>query len=234
MNEPSLTLSEAFGPTVQGEGPFTGQQAIFIRLGGCNLTCTWCDTPYTWDGKRYDLRKELTRVPVNSLLNNLPTAPIAVISGGEPLMQQDKDGWQPLLAGLHRQGRQVHIETNGTIAPNPVTARWSDMIAVSPKMPSAQTANKINPAAIERFKVLAQRGAAYFKFVAKDNTDLAAIDAFVEQHQLTLPSVWVMPEGATRDTHLASLTQLADPIVERGYNLCTRLHTITWNEERAR
>lgn len=234
MTEPSLVLSEAFGPTVQGEGPFTGQQCVFIRLGGCNLTCTWCDTPYTWDGKRYDLRKELTRVPIADLCANLPTAPIAVISGGEPLMQQDKDGWQPLLATLHGQGRQVHIETNGTIAPNPATVRWVDHYAVSPKMPSAQTANKINPTAIARFKELAKRGTAYFKFVAADLNDLHAIDAFVAHHQLDLPTVWVMPEGATRDTHLTSLSHLADPIVARGYNLATRLHTITWNEERAR
>ena len=47
----SLTVSEIFGPTFQGEGPFTGRAAVFLRLGRCNLDCKWCDTPYTWDWK---------------------------------------------------------------------------------------------------------------------------------------------------------------------------------------
>jgi 7-carboxy-7-deazaguanine synthase len=62
--KPPLVVSEVFGPTIQGEGPHAGQRAAFVRLGGCNLTCTWCDTAYTWDARRYDLRAELHRVPI--------------------------------------------------------------------------------------------------------------------------------------------------------------------------
>jgi hypothetical protein len=56
----TLPVSEVFGPTFQGEGALRGAGASFIRLGGCNLTCRDCDTPYTWDAARYDLRAELT------------------------------------------------------------------------------------------------------------------------------------------------------------------------------
>ena len=55
-----LPVSEVFGPTIQGEGPHAGRRVYFVRLGGCNLSCSWCDSAYTWDGETYDLREELT------------------------------------------------------------------------------------------------------------------------------------------------------------------------------
>ena len=57
-----LVVAEIFGPTWQGEGPSAGQVAAFVRLGLCNLTCAWCDTAYTWDRSRFDLRAELRRM----------------------------------------------------------------------------------------------------------------------------------------------------------------------------
>ena len=62
-----LLISEIFGPTIQGEGKSIGQTASFIRLGGCNLHCVWCDTPYTWDAARYDLREELTKIDIREI-----------------------------------------------------------------------------------------------------------------------------------------------------------------------
>ena len=50
----TLPVAEVFAPTFQGEGPYLGRSADFIRLGGCNLTCYGCDTPYTWDASRYE------------------------------------------------------------------------------------------------------------------------------------------------------------------------------------
>ena len=67
----SLVVSEIFGPTIQGEGQYAGQLVAFIRLGGCNLACSWCDTPYTWDASRFDLRNEMTRTPVNEILERV-------------------------------------------------------------------------------------------------------------------------------------------------------------------
>ena len=60
-----LVVSEVFGPTFQGEGPSSGQRAMFVRLGRCNLDCAFCDTAYTWDWTRYDPDAELRRRSVD-------------------------------------------------------------------------------------------------------------------------------------------------------------------------
>jgi 7-carboxy-7-deazaguanine synthase len=93
-----LTVSEVFGPTFQGEGPSTGQIAMFVRLGRCNLDCRWCDTAFTWDWSRFDPAVELHRRTVAELLVELDriNAPLLVVTGGEPLLQQQ--GLEPLLA----------------------------------------------------------------------------------------------------------------------------------------
>ena len=57
-----LNVNEIFGPTIQGEGPHTGRLVGFLRLAGCNLACSWCDTPYSWDWTKYDKAEESKRI----------------------------------------------------------------------------------------------------------------------------------------------------------------------------
>ena len=66
----TLPLSEVFGPTFQGEGPHAGRRCAFVRLGGCNLSCEWCDTPYTWDATRYDLALENPETPIPTIIRS--------------------------------------------------------------------------------------------------------------------------------------------------------------------
>src|ERR1700730_7162757 len=98
----TLVVSEVFGPTIQGEGPSLGRRAGFIRLGGCDLTCSWCDAAYTWNASRYDLRAELTRMPVTAMVERalVGDPEIVVITGGEPLLHQQQAGRLELLDQL--------------------------------------------------------------------------------------------------------------------------------------
>lgn len=89
--------------TIQGEGPFTGHRATFIRLAGCNLQCPGCDTYYTTGRTRRTPEQILAQVP------SLPA--LVVITGGEPFRQ----GIHGLVEALLEAGHYVQIETNGTL-----------------------------------------------------------------------------------------------------------------------
>lgn len=107
--------------TLQGEGAHSGKAAYFIRLGGCDVGCVWCDVKESWDASKHP------QVAVAEICNfvGLTQAPIAVITGGEPLLHQ----LDLLTQGLQAKQIQTHIETSGS---SPLSGTW-DWITVSPK-----------------------------------------------------------------------------------------------------
>ncbi len=116
----SLPVMEHFY-TLQGEGFHTGKAAYFIRLGGCDVGCVWCDVKESWDANAHphiDIA-EITSITVSS------GTPMAVITGGEPLMHNLDE----LTASLKDKGIQTNIETSGT---HPLSGSW-DWICFSPK-----------------------------------------------------------------------------------------------------
>ena len=226
-----LVVAEVFGPTFQGEGPSIGRRAGFVRLGRCNLDCAWCDTPYTWDWERFDPAAELRRSPISEVLAQLDAMQpeIVVITGGEPLLQQRH--LVPLLSGCAEHGWPVEIETNGTIAPDPAVAALVHQWNVSPKLANSgvELAKRIRPAALA---ALAATGVALFKFVVVTPAELDEVAALAEEHELA--PVWIMPEGTDRSTLTERARELADPVLERGWNLTPRLHVLLWGDERGR
>ncbi|MFB7126222.1 7-carboxy-7-deazaguanine synthase QueE [Kitasatospora sp. NPDC056273] len=239
LPDAGLPVAETFGPTIQGEGPTAGQRALFLRLGGCNLACDWCDTPYTWDGKRYDLRKEIGRVPVVELAEWAAGHPhaIIVITGGEPLLHQRTDAWRSLMAVLRYTTRRVEIETNGTLAPQPVSLGVPRLtFNVSAKLSNSgmPEERRIKPDALEVFADLAHRGRARFKFVAAGPDDLEEIAALVERFCLPPHATWVMPEGTTAERTIEVARALADDVIARNWNLTMRQHVLLWPGERNR
>ncbi len=116
----SLPLMEDFY-TIQGEGSYQGQAAYFIRLGGCDVGCVWCDVKESWDASAHPLISvaEITRrVKVSGTR-------IAVITGGEPLMYNLTE----LTHALNEAGIRTHLETSGVYA---LSGAW-DWICFSPK-----------------------------------------------------------------------------------------------------
>jgi 7-carboxy-7-deazaguanine synthase len=116
----NLPLMEHFY-TLQGEGYYTGVAAYFIRLGGCEVGCHWCDVKESWDASNFP------RVAVAEIAGQVKAAEakIAVITGGEPLMHPLND----LTTALHALQIRTHIETSGVY---PITGIW-DWICFSPK-----------------------------------------------------------------------------------------------------
>lgn len=234
MGDASLVVSEVFGPTVQGEGPSTGRRCAFIRLGACNLTCTWCDTWYTWDASRADLRSELHREPVASILATVAgmRVPMVVISGGEPLLQQGK-GLNELLAGLAHAGLRIEVETNGTIAPSLGVAAAVDQFNVSPKLEHSGVGfdDRYKPAVLRTFAGLHH---AVFKFVCATVADLDEVGDLAASVDLERDRCWIMAEGVTSAAVGAHLGVIADEAIRLGYNITGRLHVDLWEGQRAR
>jgi 7-cyano-7-deazaguanosine (preQ0) biosynthesis protein QueE len=222
-----LTVSETFGPTVQGEGPSLGRRAAFVRLGRCNLACSWCDTQYSWNWDRYDPDVELHEMTVESVLEQLDAmdVPMVVVTGGEPLLQQR--ALEPLLRALKERRLRVEVETAGTIAPT--LLEFVDQWNVSPKLANSGNAveRRYKP---EVLRVFEATGCAVFKFVACDVTDLDEVDAIVDECGLT--DVWVMPEGTDAVTLEKRTIAIGDAVVARGWNLTTRLHILVWGDKR--
>lgn len=111
LNMKSLRINEIF-KSIDGEGQYQGYPSIFIRLGGCNLRCSWCDTAYAFT--------EFAEKSVEEVLATVDELTernhdfVIIITGGEPLVQ--KEGMLNLLKGLHKAGyRRILIYTNGTI-----------------------------------------------------------------------------------------------------------------------
>jgi organic radical activating enzyme len=107
--------------TVQGEGAYTGAAAWFIRLGGCDVGCAWCDVKESWDVNAHQ------HVTAGTLIDEAVAskAPICVVTGGEPAMHD----LTALTEGLQAAGIRTHIETSGT---HPLTGSW-DWVTFSPK-----------------------------------------------------------------------------------------------------
>ncbi len=107
--------------TIQGEGYHQGKAAYFIRLGGCDVGCVWCDVKESWDESAHP-RKE-----INEIVEEAKKYPgrLAVITGGEPLMHN----LDLLTSELHKAGYATNIETSGS---SPLSGNW-DWICLSPK-----------------------------------------------------------------------------------------------------
>ena len=107
--------------TLQGEGVFSGQSAYFIRLGGCDVGCVWCDVKESWDASAHP------QLELEEILSKVKESPskIVVITGGEPTMHD----LNPLCDGIKALGKNTHIETAGT---NAIEGDL-DWICLSPK-----------------------------------------------------------------------------------------------------
>lgn len=200
----NLKVVEIF-PTLQGEGPFAGQPAVFVRLGGCNLACSFCDTEF----------EQFEEMPLNAILAEVNVKAggmrdLVVITGGEPLRQNIA----PLCEGLLAQGLRVQIETNGTL--------WRELpagvnIVCSPKAPDGKY-HPIRPDLLARTDAL--------KFIISRSDPGYRNVAEVGQSQFNIP-VYVQPmdedDDARNKANMARASELAQA---HGYRLSIQMHKI--------
>ena len=232
--------------TIQGEGPFTGQTCVFVRLSRCNLHCTWCDTPYTWahtpakaelhkDKQQYDIAQEEHVLSVGEVADEaleLLMGDLVVISGGEPMLQQVS--LAHLCETLHDSGVRIQIETAGTIPPIG-HMRSLDYVnyVVSPKPPSSNNDTRVarNSRALSEF---VHRQNVWWKFVIGMQADLDYARELIDDFRIPESRVWLMPEGTTAEAVMDGARGLVEVVTSMGWNLSLRTHTLIWGTERAR
>lgn len=219
----TLDIQEIFA-TLQGEGPYAGWPAVFIRLGGCNLACRFCDTEFESFRQRplNEILSEvdaLRRSPKGNIQGQVVRR-LAVITGGEPLRQPIA----PLCEGLLAMGMQVQLETNGTLyRPLPEAVEW----VCSPKRSASfeqDASGAAQPYAPLREDVLARTRALKF-IVSRDFPGYQDVSE-VGQTRFNIP-VYVQPmdEG---DAHKNAANRAWALVLaeQYGYRLSLQTHKI--------
>lgn len=237
----TLRVVEMFGPTLQGEGATVGRSAKFLRLAGCNLSCAWCDTAYTWDPKRQDSERPAHSVTTRDVISGLdprvgdaraepPLVRRLVVTGGEPLLQASQ--LVDVVAPLRALGWVVEVETSGTVSPGPL-ATLPHHFNVSPKLAHSgvQQRARIRFHVLEEFAALES---AIFKFVVQSLSDLDEIAGLLGE--LSTPvvqeRVFVMAQATASGPLIAKSKELVDAVVARGWALTPRWHILLWDDER--
>ena len=212
-------LAECFF-SIQGEGATAGVPAVFVRLQGCSVGCTWCDTKYSWDpagGREQTL---------GGLLHELVAFPCrrVVVTGGEPLESRI---FTPLVSALKERHYTIEVETSGTLAaPRLQIDQWNVSLKLANSgVPEPQ---RINPAAILSFL----DREAWWKFVVVNRSDIGEVSLLMERFALPRDRILLMPEGLRREELLERSLWVVDECRRHGFRYSPRLHILLWGSKR--
>lgn len=224
-----MLISEIFY-SIQGEGSLAGVPSVFIRTSGCNLRCTWCDSPYaSWKPEGVDM----TTAQILAEVERHPAA-FVVITGGEPMIAK---GIHELAAALRKKDKHITLETAGTVPPGGITC---DLASISPKLanstPSAALAGDAWRGKHERTRLqtdLLREWCEYcdcqWKFVISSDADARDAESVIAQIGIPIPphKIMLMPEGTDAEIMRDRTPLLIDWCKRKGWRLSPRLH-IEW------
>jgi 7-carboxy-7-deazaguanine synthase len=214
--------------SIQGEGMLAGVPSVFVRTSGCNLRCTWCDTPYTsWqpEGEERSIESIVEQV-------NRHRSAHVVITGGEPMIAP---GIEELT---QRLTQHITIETAGTVD---IDVRC-DLMSISPKLANSTPHDRNGgrwAAQHERLrhqpevlKRLIGRYPYQLKFVISDPRDLVEVRRVVEELEASPDRVLLMPEGVDPAVLAERGRWLVEICKQEGFRFTPRLHVELWGNKR--
>src|SRR5580698_9205554 len=225
-----MRIAEIFY-SVQGEGSLVGVPSIFVRSSGCNLRCSWCDTPYTsWnpEGQELSIGEIFDRA---AKLDGSAAARHVVLTGGEPMIAP---GMVELSNGFRERGMHITVETAGTVFA-PVAC---DLMSISPKLANSTPEGvfhdrhedlRLQPEVLRR---LIREYDYQLKFVVSDESDLAELQAIAETLNAPPHNVILMPEGITSETLSERGVWVAELCKTHGYRFGPRLHVYLYGHRR--
>jgi 7-carboxy-7-deazaguanine synthase len=222
-----VKIAEIFH-SVQGEGMLAGVPSVFVRTSGCNLRCTWCDTPYTsWQPEGEERSIDWIAEEVNRY-----GAAHVVLTGGEPMIAPG------IVELTHRLDRHITIETAGTID----LELRCDLMSISPKLANSTPQDRDGgrwAAQHERLryqpevlKRLTGRYPYQLKFVVADPADLVEVRSIVKEIEASKDRVLLMPEGVEPGVLEERGRWLVEICKQEGFRYSPRLHIELWGNRR--
>jgi 7-carboxy-7-deazaguanine synthase len=222
-----VKISEIFH-SIQGEGTLVGVPSVFVRTSGCNLRCTWCDTPYTsW-------QPEGEERSVSSIVDEVDGygAQHVVITGGEPMIAPEIEELTERLM------QHITIETAGTVEAHV----RCDLMSISPKLANSTPRTRDNgrwadqherlryqPEILRR---LIQRYPYQLKFVITEPGDLQQVNAMLPEIGASRDSVVLMAEGLDAAILAERGRWLAEIAKQEGFRMTPRMHIDLWGNRR--
>ena len=229
--EDYLRVSEFFCDTIQGEGITAGCPAAFLRLQGCTLNCSYCDTTSVWkSGGEYTFDELFELMEQARLIEKLANGQHLVITGGSPLMQQEK-----LVRFLTEFKRQyafkpfIEIENECVLLPLHELTVLVDIWNNSPKLCNSGNAwfRRYN---LEVIKHMVPKHGAWFKFVVSTKEDWYEIEKDFKPY-MNPDQIILMPQGATRKELESNKEFVVNLAIENNVRYCSREQVVLWDDK---
>lgn len=231
-----IPVMEVFGPTIQGEGMVMGQKTMFVRTAGCDYSCSWCDSKFTWDGTGKSTAMEPDDIVTQLKQLGKDAFSHVTISGGNPALHK---GIAELVALCRENGWRTAVETQGSIWQDWLTE--IDDVTVSPKPPSSGMI--LDYSKLDAMLGRLSAAQASLKVVVFDEADFF----FAEQLHLRYPAFPFFLQVGNDDTQTTDDEQLVQHLLGRYQWLIDRhltsaplndakvlpqLHTLLWGNKR--
>lgn len=237
-----IPVIEIFGPTIQGEGMVIGQKTMFVRTAGCDYSCSWCDSAFTWDGSGKSLIKQMTAEEIWTELKRLGGNGFSfvTISGGNPVLIRHLEA---LVRILKENDIRIGVETQGS--------RWQDWLyeidelTISPKPPSSGMKTDFTVLTEIIDKLNARNGNQHIslKVVVFDEEDYE----YAKKVHLRYPTIPFFLQVGNDDTTTKDQTKLVSHLLKKYESLINKvmadeelqnvkvlpqLHTLVWGNKR--
>jgi len=233
LTEPYLNVSEFYMDTIQGEGVYAGQPAAFLRLQGCRVGCSFCDTTEVWrQGNPYSVQELFEIIQQTDLPDKLAKGQHLVITGGSPLLQQES-----LLLFLQSFEEQfsfhpfTEIENECSIVPSKGMLNFIDCWNNSPKL-SNSGVNLYYRHIPEAITCCCNEAEYWFKFVISKEADWEEIKYnFLRTGVINRKDIILMPEGCTPEEIAKKREMVINMAIKHGVRYSTREHIMVWGKK---
>jgi len=220
-------IAEIFS-SIQGEGMTAGTPSTFIRFYGCNLRCSYCDTPYAVNEEEEKSAMMSTFKVYRKLKQEKPTN--IVFTGGEPMLYQNFI--IEVMAKLNKNRKNDYtceIETNGTIKPIPCFVKYVGLFNISPKLSNSGQDEKdcIKHDILKRMYLPHK---ALFKFVVSKENDMKEVLDICNKYPKMV--TYLMPKGETKKKQIHHMKKVIKLCLKYDMIFSPRMHILIWDKKR--